>query len=601
MNQSNIRNFCIIAHIDHGKSTLADRFLETTKTVDARHLRAQTLDSMELEQEKGITIKLKAVRMNYEKDGQPFQLNLIDTPGHVDFSYEVSRSLAACEGAILLVDVSQGIEAQTVSNIYKALEADLTIIPVLNKIDLKNADQERVVQDLVETFGFSEKEILRVSAKTGEGVSELLDRVVEVVPAPKGDPAVSPRALIFDTYYDDFIGVVAITRVIDGKFDASMSSRREKVKFLATGATAIPEEIGILVPKRKATEGLKTGEVGYIATGLKDIQQVRVGDTITLEKAVGVQALPGYKEVKPLVFVSIFPIENDKYPELRDALDKLSLTDAALTYEPESSPALGFGFRCGFLGLLHADIVQERLEREYNLSLISTTPSVEYQAELTSGEMLEVKTAAELPERSKISEIREPWILVSIVSPSEYVGGIIPLCEGRRGVQRKMEYPSPERVIFEYELPLVELVFNFFDELKTVSSGYASLDYELLEYRPVDVVRLDVLVHGEIVEPLSRIVLRGKADDIGREVLKKLKDVIPRQQFKVALQAAIGGKIVARENISAAGKHVLGGIYGGHRERKDKLLDRQKKGKERLKRVGKVDIPQEAFRQVLGS
>jgi len=595
MNQQNIRNFCIIAHIDHGKSTLADRFLEITKTIDARHMTAQTLDSMELEKEKGITIKLKAVRMAYEKSGQQYELNLIDTPGHVDFSYEVSRSLAACEGAILLVDVSQGIEAQTVSNIHKALDANLTIIPVLNKIDLKHVETEKVIRDLVNTFGFREEEILKVSAKTGEGVKELLDRVVNVVPAPSGKPNVTPRALIFDTFYDEFVGVVAIVKVEDGQITG------EKLRFLATDATSVPEEIGILIPQRKETGGLETGEVGYISTGLKDIHEVRVGDTVTLASTQNIQPLPGYKEVKPFVFVSIFTIENSEYPELREALDKLSLSDAALSYEPESSTALGFGFRCGFLGLLHADIIQERLEREYDLALISTTPSVEYHVELTNGEHLEVKTASDLPERSRIMEIKEPWILLNIVSPVAYVGGVITLCERRRGVQRKMEYPTPDRVIFEYEIPLIELVFNFFDELKTISSGYASLDYDFLEYRDVDVVKLDILVHGEVVEPLSRIVLRVGAVEIGKEVLKKLKEIIPKQQFKVALQAAIGGKIIAREDISSMGKNVLAKMSGGHRERKDKLLREQKKGKARLKRVGKVDIPQEAFRQVLGS
>ena len=595
MTQNSIRNFCIIAHIDHGKSTLADRFLEITKTIDARHMTAQTLDSMELEKEKGITIKLKAVRMAYEKSEQQYELNLIDTPGHVDFSYEVSRSLAACEGAILLVDVSQGIEAQTVSNIHKALDANLTIIPVLNKIDLKHVETEKVIRDLVNTFGFREEEILKVSAKTGEGVRELLDRVVDIVPPPSGKTEATPRALIFDTFYDEFVGVVAIVKVEDGQITG------EKLRFLATDATSVPEEIGILIPQRKETGGLETGEVGYISTGLKDIHEVRVGDTITLASASDVEQLPGYKEVKPFVFVSIFTIENSEYPELREALDKLSLSDAALSYEPESSTALGFGFRCGFLGLLHADIIQERLEREYDLALISTTPSVEYHVELTNGEHLEVKTASDLPERSRIMEIKEPWILLNIVSPVAYVGGVITLCEKRRGVQRKMEYPTPDRVIFEYEIPLMELVLNFFDELKTISSGYASLDYDFLEYRDVDVVKLDILVHGEVVEPLSRIVLRAGAVEIGKEVLKKLKEIIPKQQFKVALQAAIGGKIIAREDISSVGKNVLAKMSGGHRERKDKLLREQKKGKARLKRVGKVDIPQEAFRQVLGS
>lgn len=599
MKKEFIRDFCIIAHIDHGKSTLADRFLEITKTIDRRHLTAQTLDSMDLEKEKGITIKLKAVRMEYMSKGQNYQLNLIDTPGHVDFSYEVSRSLAACEGAILVVDATQGIQAQTVSNVYKALDANLTIIPVLNKIDLISAEVEKVKLDLVETFGFKYEEILSVSAKTGEGVAELLEAVIEKVSPPMGEEDEPTRALIFDTFYDDFLGVVAIVKVEDGKFESNMVSLRTKIKFLATGAISIPEDIGILVPTRRSKVSILTGEVGYIATGLKDIKQVRVGDTVTIGNSVGITPLPGYKEVKPFVFVSIFPIDNDKFPDLREALQKLSLSDSALSFEPESSSALGFGFRCGFLGLLHADIVQERLEREYNLDLIATTPSVEYKIQLTDGSATSIKTAADFPERSRIEEIKEPWILMTIVTPSKYVGSIITLCEERRGIQRKMEYPTPERVVFEYELPLIELVFNFFDELKTVSSGFASLDYDFLDYRVVDVVKLDILVHGESVEPLSRLVIKNRAEESGREVLKKLKDVIPRQQFKVSLQAAIGGKIVAREDISAVRKEVLAKMSGGHRERKDKLLEKQKKGKERLKRFGTVDIPQEAFRQVL--
>jgi len=602
--QENIRNFSVIAHIDHGKSTLADRFLGITGTIDARHLTAQTLDSMELEIEKGITIKLKTVRMKYSVNDQDYQLNLIDTPGHVDFSYEVSRSLAACEGAILVVDASQGIQAQTVSNVYKALDANLTIIPVLNKIDLNIAEVEKVTKDLVETFGFKTEEILKVSAKTGEGVKELLDEVVKRIPAPQGVPNKPTRALIFDTFYDEFLGVVAIIKVVDGRFDTNLISTRKKIKFLATGAVSIPEDVGILIPKRKSGVSLETGEVGYIATGLKYIQEVRVGDTVALESEVskgGVEMLPGYKEVKPFVFVSIFPLENDKFPELREALQKLSLSDSSLSYEPESSSALGFGFRCGFLGLLHADIIQERLEREYNLELLATTPSVEYQISLTDGTETSIKTASEYPDRTRIAEVREPWILLHIVTPAQYIGGVLTLCEERRGIQKKVEYPSQDRVVLEYELPLIELVFNFFDELKSVSSGFASLDYDFLEYRPVDVVKLDVLVHGDVVEPLSRLVLKQTAEEEGREILKKLKGVIPKQQFKVSLQAAIGGKIVAREDISSMGKNVLAKMSGGHRERKDKLLKEQKKGKARLKKFGKVEIPQEAFRQVLKS
>jgi GTP-binding protein LepA len=590
MFQQNIRNFCIIAHIDHGKSTLADRLLEITGTIDKRHLVSQVLDSMELEREKGITIKLKAVRMNYKG----YQLNLIDTPGHVDFSYEVSRSLAACEGAILVVDVTQGIQAQTVSNVYKARDANLKIIPVLNKIDLVSGNIEKVEEDLIQTFGFSKDEILRVSAKTGEGIEKLLEVITKSIPSPKGFENSPTRALIFDSFYDDYLGVIAVVRVVDGKFGGS----HQKIKFLATGKTTTPEEIGILCPARVKTGELKTGEVGYIATGLKDIHGAKVGDTVAFERE-SARPLPGYKEIKPFVFVSIYPIENDKYRELREALEKLSLSDSSLSFEPENNLALGFGFRCGFLGLLHADVVQERLEREYDLNLISTTPTVEYIVTLTNDDVLHVRTASDFPDRSKIKEIKEPWIIATVVSPKEYVGGVIKLCEERRGILKKMEYPSEKTVIFEYELPLSELVFNFFDDLKSISSGFASLDYEFGDYKKVNAVKLNILVHENVVEPLSMVVLQSKAEDVGRNILKKLKRIIPRQQFRVALQAAIGGKIIAREDIPALRKNVLAKMSGGHRERKDKLLEIQKKGKKRMKKFGKVEIPQEAFRQIL--
>lgn len=600
MTQKNIRNFCIIAHIDHGKSTLADRLLELTNTVEKRKMKEQTLDSMDLEREKGITIKLKAIRMNYSHDGEDYQLNLIDTPGHVDFAYEVSRSLAACESAILLVDASQGIQAQTVSNVYKALDANLQIIPVINKIDLPGAELDQMKNNMVDTFGFKEEEILHISAKTGEGVENLLNEIIKRTPPPSGNPDKPLRALIFDTYYDEFLGVIAMIKVVDGFINRTHLIAREKIRLMATAATSIPESIGIMNPTRKELDELKTGEVGYIATGLKDIHAVKVGDTITLNmNTTEVQQLPGYKVVKPFVFVSIYPIDNDQFPQLREALEKLSLSDSALQFAPESNTALGFGFRCGFLGLLHADIVQERLEREYDLSLISTIPSVEYEVELTSGEKVSVKTPSEMPDRSGIKEVYEPWIYVNIVSPKDYVGGIIGLCENRRGIMKKMHYPSENTVMFEYELPLSELIYNFFDELKTISSGFASVDYDFLDYRPVDVVKLEILVHGDVVEPLSQIVLRKNAHESGQRVLRKLKELIPRQQFKVALQAAIGGKIVAREDIGAYGKDVLAKLSGGHRERKDKVLERQKKGKERMKRIGKVEIPQEAFREVL--
>lgn len=594
-----IRNFCIIAHIDHGKSTLADRLLEITGTVEKRKLQAQQLDSMELEREKGITIKLKAVRMNYMLDGDNYQLNLIDTPGHVDFSYEVSRSLAACEGALLVVDASQGIEAQTVSNVYKALDAGLTIIPILNKIDLPGVEIEKVEDDLVQTFGFKKEEFLHVSAKTGEGVENLLSELIKRVPSPQSRNEDLFRGLIFDTYYDDFMGVIALVKVADGKIEQEDILKRRKLKFVATTGIAFPEEIGVMVPSRQKTNELQTGEVGYIATGLKDIKLAKVGDTVTFEDCGKVEPLPGYKEVKPLIFASIFTIDTAKFPELREALGKLSLSDAALTYEPESSGALGFGFRCGFLGLLHSEIVQERLEREYNLELISTTPMVEYKIELTDGSTIYVKSAAEFPLVTKIQQIYEPWVLLNIVTPANYTGPIITLCESNRGIMKKMEYASSTRVHFEYELPLSGIIHNFYDDLKSISSGYASLDYEFIGYRPVNAVKMDILVHGDEVPALSQVVIKETAHEEGRKILQKLKTLIPKQQFKVSLQASINGKIIAREDISSVGKSVLAGISGGHRERKDKLIERQKKGKERLKMVGKVAIPQEAFREVL--
>ncbi len=598
MKTENIRNFCIIAHIDHGKSTLADRLLEITGTVEKRKLKEQTMDQLELEREKGITIKLKAVRMNHQFDGEKHQLNLIDTPGHVDFSYEVSRSLAACEGAILVVDATQGIQAQTVSNVYKALEANLEIIPVINKIDVRGHHAEEVEQDLVDTFGFEKEKILRVSAKTGNNVETLLKAIKKKVPAPPKEKDKPLKALVFDTFFDDYLGVVAVIKIVEG----GLNKNNNEIYFLAGEKASTIQEIGIFTPQRTKIEELKTGEVGYVATGLKDIHSVQVGDTLTYYNTKdAVKLLSGYKDIKPFVFVSIYPIENDKFSDLRKALEKLALSDAALSYEPESSGALGFGFRCGFLGLLHADVVQERLEREHNLELISTTPSVEYKVNLTDGSEEYVKRPSEMPDRSKIDTIEEPWILLNIVAPAEYIGNIITLCEKRRGIQRKIEYPSEQRVILEYELPLSELIANFYDDLKSTTSGFASLDYEFLEYRKAKIAKLDILVHGEIVEPLSHMVLRKEAEQKGRNVLLKLKEILPKQQFKVALQAAIGGKVVARENLPAMRKTVLQGIYGGHRERKDKLLERQKEGKERLKRIGSVDVPQKAFREILSS
>jgi len=596
---SNIRNFCIIAHIDHGKSTLADRLLEYTNTIEKRDMKEQTLDSMELEKERGITIKLKPVRMEYKIDSEMYELNLIDTPGHVDFSYEVSRSLAACEGAILVVDATQGIQAQTVSNVYKAIDANLTIIPVLNKIDLPSSDVAKVTSDLVQTFGFSEDEILKVSAKTGEGVLDLISEIVNRIPAPKSNPNEPLRALIFDSFYDSYLGVVAVVKVVEGKISEEDVLKRKELKFFATNSVSVIEGLGVFKPARKSHNKLESGEVGYIVTGLKNISKVKVGDTLGLASDEKTESLPGYKEVKPFVFLSIYTVDNDKFPDLREALEKLSLSDSSISYEPENNMALGFGFRCGFLGLLHADVIQERLEREFNLDLISTTPSVEYQVTLTSGDEILVRTAYDMPDTTRISEIREPWILVTIVTPAQYNGVIIPLCEGRRGTMRKMDYPTPDRVIFEYEMPLVELISNFFDELKSITSGYASLDYEMLEYRPVRAVKVDVLVHGQVVQPLSFIVVRDNAEAVSRNLLKKLKDIIQRQQFQVSLQASINAKVIAREDISGFRKDVLAKMSGGHRERKDKLLDIQKKGKERMKKFGKVDIPQDAFRQIL--
>ncbi len=592
MDQQRIRNFCIIAHIDHGKSTVADRMLEITNTVDKRNLVEQTLDSMDLEREKGITIKLKAIRM--EHNG--YQLNLIDTPGHVDFSYEVSRSLAACEGAVLLVDKTQGIQAQTVSNFYKAVESGLKIIPVINKVDLQTGDLETLKDDISKTFGLEKGDTLCVSGKTGQGVEELLNKIILDIPAPSGQKNTNPRALVFDSYYDEYLGVVANVRVVDGNFEVKQNT---KLKFMATNTTSSPEEIGYIKMKRVKTGKISTGEVGYIATGLKDIKAVKVGDTVVLEEDSLSGPLPGYKEIKPFVFVSIYPIDNSKSSQLREALEKLSLSDSSLSYEPENNTALGFGFRCGFLGLLHAEIIQERLEREYNLSLISTTPAVRYKIINTKNETLFITSPADLPDITKVKEIQEPWILCKIVCPALYSGPVIKLCTERRGLLQKMEYPNENTVFFEYELPLAELVYNFFDDLKSVSSGFASLDYDFLDYRGVNAVKLDILVHGEVVDPLTTIVLKNKAQEIGKSLIRKLKDIIPKQQFAVSLQAAVGGKILAREDIPALRKNVLAKMSGGHRERKDKLLEIQKKGKARMKRIGKVDIPQEAFRQIL--
>ncbi len=587
--QNKIRNFCIIAHIDHGKSTLADRFLEFTKTIEKRQMKDQLLDTMDLERERGITIKLQPVRMEWKG----YILNLIDTPGHVDFTYEVSRSLAACEGAILVVDSTQGIEAQTLANIHLAQAHNLKIIPVVNKVDLPNSDREKTAAEIVKAFGFSPDEILYASGKTGEGVEKILEAVIDRVPPPQGDPEKPLRALIFDSAYDQHRGVITFVRVKDGKLTKNL-----KIQTIGTKTHAEALEVGYFHPKFFPSKEILTGEVGYIVTGLRDVRKARVGDTIT-NTSTGVEPLPGYKQVKPMVYASIFPTSGDDYPILRDAIDKLKLSDAALDFEPEHIPALGFGFRTGFLGLLHMDVVQERLTREYNLDLVLTAPSVEYNINLKSGENKTIHTPAELPDLSIIENIEEPWVDVEILAPQKYIGGILELITGRRGIYKNMDYLSNERVLITAEMPLANIIIDFYDKLKSVSSGYASLNYELIDFRVGDLVKLDILVAQEKVEALSIIAHRETAEAEGRVMAEKLKDLIPRQQFEIAIQAAIGGKIIARETIPAMRKDVTKGLYGGDVTRKMKHLEKQKKGKKRLKRIGSVDIPQEAFLAIL--
>jgi len=593
--QERIRNFCIIAHIDHGKSTLADRLLELTHTLDAREMVEQALDQMDLEREKGVTIKASAVRMLYTaRDGREYELNLIDTPGHVDFSYEVSRALAACEGAILVVDASQGIEAQTLANLYLALEHDLEIIPVVNKIDLPQARTEEVAQELADLLGVPVEDVLRVSAKEGTNTEQVLEAVVQRVPPPAGDPAAPLRALIFDSHYDPYKGVVAYVRVVDGVVDTS-----RELMFMARRATFEPMEVGIFRPDMEPVEGLTAGEVGYVATGLKNVREVAVGDTITTAHEPAETPLPGYRPVKPMVFAGLYPIDNEEYHALRDALDKLRLNDAALVYEPETSAALGHGFRCGFLGLFHMEIVQERLEREYNLNLLATAPSVEYHVLTRKGEVLKVDNPAHLPDPSEIEEIHEPWMRVQIWTPDAYIGPIMQLVTERRGVFQHMEYLDSSRVLLTYEMPLGELIVDFFDQLKSKTRGYASMDYQFIGYRPGDLVKLDILVNGEPVDALSLIVHRDRAYQKGDALVRKLKEVIPRQLFAVPIQAAIGKRVIARQTVKALRKDVLAKCYGGDVTRKRKLLEKQKAGKKRLKRLGQVQIPQEAFMAVL--
>jgi GTP-binding protein LepA len=600
MDQTHIRNFCIIAHIDHGKSTLADRLLQATGTISERDMQEQVLDGMDLEREKGVTIKASAVRMNHTaSDGQTYQLNLIDTPGHVDFTYEVSRALAACEGAILVVDATQGIEAQTLANLYLALDYNLEIIPVVNKIDLASARPDEIAQEIEDLIGIDAIDVLPVSAKTGVGVEDLLERLVERIPPPAGNPVAPPRALIFDSHYDAYKGVIAYVRVVDGVLKKGVS-----VHLMATGRTTEPLEIGIFRPGMQSINELSTGEVGYVATGLKTIRNVRVGDTITSpngndEAAGAVNPLPGYKPVKPMVFAGFFPTEAEDYNLLKDALEKLQLNDASLVYEPETSQALGFGFRVGFLGLFHMEIIQERLEREYDLSLLATAPSVEYQLVKTDGETIIIDNPADMPEPTHIDSVAEPWMHLSIFTPADYIGPIMDITTRRRGEFIKMEYLDETRVLMEYYLPLSEMIVDYYDQLKSATRGYASLDYRFEGYRTGDLVKMEVLVNGEPVDALSIIVHRDQSYLRGQKLISKLKDVIPRQQFVVPIQAAVGKKIISRANVKALRKDVLAKCYGGDITRKRKLLEKQKKGKKRMKMVGSVEIPQEAFMSVL--
>jgi GTP-binding protein LepA len=592
--QKRIRNFCVIAHVDHGKTTLSDRLLEMTGTVPLRQMRDQLLDSMDLEREKGITIKARAVRMEWAYGGETYELNLIDTPGHVDFNYEVSRSLAACEGAVLLVDVSQGIEAQTLANAYLAVEQGLEIVPVINKVDLPNIDLELVREDLRTTLGFTDEQVLLSSGKTGLGIRELLDAVVARVPPPAGDPASPLRALIFDSHYDAYRGVVAHVRVSDGSVAVG-----DRIRLMATDKESELLEIGTFAPEARPRERLLTGEVGYVATGLKTVQDCRVGDTVTLAADPAREPLHGYRPAKPMVFAGIYPIRSDDHPALRDALEKLKLNDASLGYEPEVSNALGFGFRCGFLGLLHMEIVQERLEREYDLDIIATAPSVEYRVLTTRGAEVAIDNPAMLPDPTTIAEVREPWMKVTIIVPTQHVGPVMELTQGKRATLVEMSYVDPTRAMLRYEMPLSEVIVDFYDQLKSRSQGYASLDYELAGYRAADAVRLEVLVAGQPVDALSTIVHRERAQIVGRTLVTKLRGLIPRQQFDVPIQAAVGGKVVSRETVKALRKNVIAKCYGGDITRKRKLLEKQKAGKKRMKMVGQVEIPQEAFLAVL--
>ncbi len=589
-----IRNFSIIAHIDHGKSTLADRIIQLCGGLSDREMEEQVLDSMDLERERGITIKAQTAALEYRaRDGQIYQLNLIDTPGHVDFSYEVSRSLAACEGALLVVDASQGVEAQTVANCYTAIEQGVEVVPVLNKMDLPQADPDNVIAEIEDIIGIPAKDAVKVSAKTGEGVTDILEALIARIPAPRGNPDKPLKALIIDSWFDNYVGVVMLVRVVDGELKP-----KDRIMFMSTRASYLCEQVGVFTPKSRSREKLAAGEVGFIIAGIKELKAARVGDTLTLADNPATEALPGFKEIKPQVFAGLYPVDSSEYDALRDALEKLHLNDASLRYEPESSQALGFGFRCGFLGLLHLDIVQERLEREYNMDLITTAPTVVYQVLLRDGTVIEIENPSKLPDASKVEEIREPIITASILVPQDYVGPVITLCNQKRGMQRNMQYMG-RQVMLTYELPLNEVVMDFFDKLKSVSRGYASLDYDFLEYRAADLVKLDILINGDRVDALSLIVHRANAQYRGRDLATRMRELIPRQMFDIAVQAAIGAQIVARETVKALRKNVLAKCYGGDITRKKKLLEKQKAGKKRMKQVGNVEIPQEAFLAIL--
>lgn len=594
MKQENIRNFSIIAHIDHGKSTLADRLLEKTGTLDKREIKEQTLDSMDIERERGITIKLNAVELKYKYNNDNYTLHLIDTPGHVDFSYEVSRSLAACEGALLVVDAAQGIEAQTLANLYLALENDLVIIPVINKIDLPNANPEKVKKELMDTIGFSEDEFILTSAKTGEGIEELLNAIVERIPAPTGDNKKPLQALIFDSFFDSYRGVIVSCRIVNGKLKVG-----DKIKFMSTGAIFDVVEVGVMTPKEVKKQELDSGDVGFIAASIKDIKEIKVGDTITTVDNEALTPLPGYKPMKSMVFCGIYPIESSKFEDLREALEKLKLNDASLEFEPETSQALGFGFRCGFLGLLHMEIIEERINREFNIEIIATSPSVIYEVKLTDQSIIQVDSPAKMPDKQKIASIKEPYIKTNIFTPSEFIGPLMELCQNKRGNYVATEYIDTTRVNLKYELPLSEIVYDFFDKLKSYTKGYASFDYEVIGNRESDLVKMDILLNGEVVDALSTIVHKDFAYKRGKSVVEALRESIPRQMFEVPIQASIGNHVIARTDIKALRKDVLAKCYGGDITRKKKLLEKQKEGKKKMKQIGSVEVPQEAFLSVL--